>query len=432
MSGLPANYLPRIVDDELSAGLRRSGAVLVEGPKASGKTLSAMRLAKTVVRVDDETGPVRQMLEVDPAQLLEGPTPVLLDEWQMHTPLWNLVRREVDARQAKGQFILTGSSTPDDDARRHSGAGRFSVIQMRPMSLYESGHSTGEVSLEAMFEGTAPRGFDAGWTTTGAREQIAERIVVGGWPGNHDLSIDDAIDVNRDYLEVVRHYDIPRATGTERDPDVAMRVMRSFARGVSTSMSESTIARDLRAGEVSETGGPDATSRTATRAHLDALRRLRLVEDQPAWSPNMRSSRRLQSVPKRHFVDPSLAVAALRAGVEPIASDVKALGLLFESLAVRDLRVYVQRLGGRVAHYRDYEKLEIDAIVELPDGRWGAFEIKLGTTPHTIDSAAQNLLRMASHVNDNRCAFLAVLTNGGIATRRPDGVDIVPLRMLGP
>jgi uncharacterized protein len=230
---------------------------------------------------------------------------------------------------------------------------------------------------------------------------------------------------------VVRRYDIQRATGSSKDPEVALRVMRSFARGIATPMSELTIAKDLREGEAPDRG-PDATSRDAVRTHLDALRRLRLVEDQPAWGPNMRSARRLQTSPKRHFVDPSLAVAALQVGVEPLATDVKTLGLLFESLAVRDLRVYSQPLGGRVTYYRDYNKLEVDAIVELHDGRWGAFEIKLGTATNVIDTAAKNLKQMASLVDDNRCAFLAILTNGGIATRRPDGVDVVPLRMLSP
>lgn len=431
MSITPVTYLPRVVDDELTGALRRIGAVLVEGPKACGKTLTATQVARTVVRLDDESGRVRDALDVDPSMLLQGETPVLLDEWQAHPPLWNLVRRAVDDRQAKGQFILTGSATPDDDARRHTGAGRFAVIQMRPMSLYETGHSTGQVSLAAMFDGEAPRAFDPDWTPTSARERIAERVAIGGWPVNVGLNTADALLTNRDYLDVVRRYDIQRATGSGKDPEVALRVMRSFARGVSTPMSEVTIAKDLREGEAPEKG-PDATSRDAVSTHLDALRRLRLVEDQPAWGPSMRSARRLQTSPKRHFVDPSLAVAALQVGVEPLATDVKALGMLFESLAVRDLRVYSQPLGGRVSYYRDYDKLEVDAIVELHDGRWGAFEIKLGTATNVIDTAATNLKKMAALVDDNRCAFLAVLTNGGMATRRPDGVDVVPLRMLAP
>ncbi|MFE3543501.1 ATP-binding protein [Nocardia sp. NPDC059177] len=431
MAPADVTYLPRVVDDELNGALRRIGAVLVEGPKACGKTLTATRVARTVVRLDDESGSVREVLDVDPALLLQGKTPVLLDEWQAYPPLWNLVRRAVDDRQAKGQFILTGSATPDDDVRRHTGAGRFAVIRMRPMSLYETGHSTGQVCLAAMFDGEPPRAFDPVWTATSAREQIAELIAVGGWPVNVGLDADDALLTNRDYLDVVRRYDIQRATGIDKDPEVALRVIRSFARGIATPMAETTIAKDIRGGEPSETG-PDATSRDAVRAHLDALRRLRLVEDQPAWGPSIRSARRLQTSPKRHFVDPSLAVAALQTGVAPLAADVKTLGLLFESLAVRDLRVYSQPLGGHVSHYRDDKHLEVDAIVELRDGRWGAFEIKLGAEAHVIDSAAENLKKMAELVDDNRCAFLAVLTNGGMATRRRDGVDVVPLRMLAP
>jgi predicted AAA+ superfamily ATPase len=442
------SYLPRVVDRELAAALSRAGAVLIEGPKASGKTLTASRVARTTRRLDDETGLVREMLAVDPSALLEGSTPVLLDEWQLHAPLWNLVRRAVDDRQAKGQFILTGSATPDDDARRHTGAGRFAVIQMRPMSLYESGHSTGKVSLSDLFDGAIPHGVDPDWTTPGARQTVAERVAVGGWPGNVGLSVADALRANRDYLEVVRNYDIQRASGSSRDPEVALRVIRSFARGVSTAMSERTIAKDLlgdkddtapakavgAADAKAEAGaeGADATSRNAVRTHLDSLKRLRLVEDQPAWAPSMRAARRLQTAPKRHFVDPSIAVAALQVGVEPLAEDVKTLGFLFESMAVRDLRVYSQPLGGLVSYYRDYSKLEVDAVVQLPDGRWGAFEIKLGVDQPTVDRAAKNLTAMRNAVNDNRCAFLAVLNNGATARRREDGVFVIPLRMLAP
>ncbi|UZN03870.1 DUF4143 domain-containing protein [Cellulomonas sp. S1-8] len=242
---------------------------------------------------------------------------------------------------------------------------------------------------------------------------------------------------NESYLALIRRHDISRATGQQLSPDVAEKVMRSLARGVATQMGESAVARDAHGAEPGRTlladeKGPDATSRTAVAAHLDALRRLRIIEDQPAWGASMRSARRLQATPKRHFVDPSLAAAALGAGVERLTSDVLTLGLLFESLAIRDLRVYAQPLRGRVAHYRDDRKLEVDAVIELPDGRWGAFEIKLGTTQRVVDGAAATLRRMASLVDDNRCAFLAVLTNGGIATRRDDGVDVVPLTMLAP
>lgn len=435
---LPGDYLPRVMDDEVCEALGFAGAVLIEGPKYCGKTWTAMQFARTVVRVDDEEDArVQATLDTDPGLLLQGEVPILLDEWQYAPALWNRVRREVDDRQADGQFILTGSATPDDDARRHTGAGRFAVLQMRPMSLFESGHSSGQVSLREMFEGKAVRGFDAAWNSTESRLQIAERIVVGGWPANHKRSVVAASRANENYLALIREHDMSRAMGQRLSPDVAEKVMRSLARGVATQMGEAAVARDARGGEPGRVlgaaeRGADATSRPAVSTHLDVLRRLRIIEDQAAWGPNMRSARRLQSTPKRHFVDPSLAAAALGAGVERLSADVLTLGLMFESLAVRDLRVYAQPLRGRVSHYRDNEKLEIDAVVELPDGRWGAFEVKLGTTPKVIDEAAAHLRRMASLVDDNRCAFLAVLTNGGIATRREDGVDVVPLTMLAP
>jgi len=383
------------------------------------------------VQLDDETdAQVRSALEVDPSILLSGETPVLLDEWQVAPALWNLVRHEVDRRRLPGQFILTGSATPDDSARRHSGAGRFSIITMRPMSLYESGLSTGEVSLSELFDGITPTGFSPSWNATDARHEIAQAIVVGGWPGNIGKSVAAAARANNDYLRVLREYDIERATGVARDPETAQKVMRSLARNVATPAREATIARDASEGE--EGRGPDATSRATVAGHLDALRRLRVIEDQPAWSPNLRSAVSLRTSPKRHFVDPSLAAAALRIDAHRLAADTLTLGLWFESLAVKDLRVYSQPLGASVSYYRDDKRTEVDAVIQLPDGRWGAFEVKLGTAKETIDTAATTLLRMASRVADNRRAFLAVLTNGGIAHRRDDGVLVVPARMLRP
>jgi predicted AAA+ superfamily ATPase len=423
-------YSRRVVDAQIVAALESSGAVLLEGPKASGKTLTAVQFAKTVRRLDegaDESS--KDLLELDPALLLQGETPVLIDEWQEEPTIWNRVRREVDDRQAKGQFILTGSSTPDDSVRRHSGAGRFSIIQMRPMSLFESGHSTGQVSLARMFDGEAPRAFDPAWTATRARESIAERIVAGGWPGSLGQDVRVAARTNEDYVALISEHDIQRLSGVSRSPAVVMRVMRSLARNVAAAAREATLARDARAGEES---GPDATSRPTVAEHLDALTRLRILEDQPAWAPTLRSSRRLRTSPKRHFVDPSIGIAALGIDVERLAVDPKTLGFHFESLCVRDLRVYAQPLRGRVSYYHDDSGLEADAVIELPDGRWGAIEVKLGTLPRTIDSAAAGLLKLSSRVADNRRAFLMVLTNGGIAHRRPDGVDVVPIHMLGP
>jgi hypothetical protein len=301
---------------------------------------------------------------------------------------------------------------------------------MRPMSLAESGDSSKDVSLAALFDGGMPRGFDPQWSATAARQRIAELVVAGGWPGNLSKSVAAAARANRDYVRLVREYDIQRVSGHGRDPETALRVMRALARTVATPAREATIARDVREGESGT--GPDATSRDTVARHLDALTRLRIVEDQPAWTPNLRSARRLRTSPKRHFVDPSLAAAVLGVQAAPLAADPLTLGFLFESLAIRDLRVYAQPLGGQVSYYRDDKQLEADAVIQLPDGRWGACEVKLGITAQVIDDAAERLLRVAGQVDDNRRAFLAVITNGGIAHQRPDGVLVVPLRMLAP
>jgi len=341
------------------------------------------------------------------------------------------VRREVDARGGRpGQFILTGSATPDDDTRRHSGAGRFWVLQMRTLSLFESGHSSGEVSLADLFEGKVPDGFDARWSEPTARAEIAERIVVGGWPANHGLDVEAARRNNVQYLNAIREYDLRRGDGSRRDPDVAARVVRSIARNIAVPATQATLARDTVPG--SGDAGVDATSRDALRDHLAALARLRIVEDQPAWRPALRSSHRLRQTPKRHFVDPCLAAAALGAAPGRLVSDPMTLGLWFESLAVRDVRVYCQAAGAQVLYYRDDKELEVDIVVEMPDGRWGAFEVKLGSTTRAVDTAAKNLVLLRDRVGADRCAFLGVITGGARAFRRADGIDVVPLRMLGP
>jgi predicted AAA+ superfamily ATPase len=430
---MPEGYLRRVVDQELQHALTVSGAVAIEGPKAVGKTSTASLVAATIVHLDDRLDPGlgADPLDVDPGLVLTGKTPVLLDEWQEVPELWNRVRHEVDHRRGKrGQFILTGSSTPDDSVRRHSGAGRFSIIQMRPMSLYESGHSSGEVSLAAMFTGQTPTAYDPAWNATQARQQIAQRIVAGGWPDNVLRPVPEAAQQNVNSLNLMREHDVRKVAGTRRDPETAGRVLRSFARNIATPASETTIARGSA---VTGTDTPlDATSRDTVRDHLTALTRLRIVEDQPAWGPGLRSARRVNTSPKRHFVDPCLAAAALNVSWEPLADDTLTLGLWFESLAVRDLRVYSQPLNGRVLHYRDQNGLEIDAIIELPDGRWGAFEIKFGPSKRAVDAAAASLLQLRNLTDNNRLAFTCVLTNGATAHQRPDGVYVVPLRMLAP
>lgn len=414
-------YLPRVVDAEIATALGAVGAVLLEGPKACGKTETARRAAASELRVDTDPS-VDAAMAVDPSLLLEGPTPRLLDEWQVQPALWNHVRRAVDDRGHPGQFILTGSATPDDDARRHSGAGRFARVRMRPMSLVESGHSSGEVSLAAVFDGASPRLRNDDL----AIDAVADRVVVGGWPALVGAAPDDAQRAVQDYLATVREIDIPRTTGSRRDPERLGRLVATLARNTATEATVTTLARDA-----GEDGEP--LSRSTVDDYLDALRQLMVLEDQPAWSTHLRSSATLRRTAKRHFVDPSLAAAALAAGPARLRTDLEALGLLFESLVIRDLRVYAGASRGSVHHYRDSYGIEVDAVVVLADGRWGAIEIKLGAG--WIDKAAAGLLRFRDNLDRARTgdpAFLAVVTPSGFGYRRKDGVLVIPVHALGP
>lgn len=414
-------YLPRLADGELSSRLASSGAVLIEGPKACGKTETARRQAASEVRLDVDPRQ-RAAAEVTPGLILDQPPPLLIDEWQLVPDLWAHVRRAVDDRGLRGQFILTGSATPNDDAARHSGAGRIGVLRMRTMCLAESGSSTSMVSLNRLLDGAAENARDSGLTIPG----IASLITKGGWPG---LIADDEVAASsalRDYLTQISHVDVPLVSGKRRDPAKVNALLRSLARNTATEVAITTLAADAaRVGE--------SLDRDSATAYLGALERLMVVEDQPAWAPALRSRIELRSSPRRHFVDPSLAVALLRANPTRLLGDLEAMGLLFESLVIRDLRVLAQPLGGRVLHYRDNKGLEVDAVVVCDDGRWGAFEVKLGST--RIDEAAENLLAFARKVDTSRCGepgVLGVVTGTGHAYRRKDGVHVVPIGTLGP
>jgi len=414
-------YRPRIVDEELSEQLAAMGAVVLEGPKAVGKTETAMQHAASSVLLDIDVA-ARQAAAVDPALVLVGDAPRLIDEWQVEPAVWNQVRREVDKRKLAGQFILTGSAVPADDVSRHTGAGRIARLRIRPMSLFETGHSSGEVSLAGCFAGEPPRAQDPGMTVSG----LVDLICVGGWPAIATLAPAQAQRALSAYLEEIARTDIQRVDGVGRDPVKVARVLRSLARNVATQVTATTIASDA--------GGADgALNRETAGGYLAALERLMVIEDQPAWEPQLRSRSRLRTAAKRHFVDPCLAVAALSGTPERLLGDLAFVGFLFESLVVRDLRVYAQRHRGDVLHYRDNTGLEVDAIVELADGRWAAFEVKLGA--QQIDQAARSLLTFASRVDRTRCgdpAFLAVVTATGFAYRREDGVAVVPVATLCP
>lgn len=420
------SYRQRVVDSEMTQRLASSGAVLIEGPKASGKTETARHHAASEVLLDlDEAA--RQSVDIDPRLILAGETPRLIDEWQLAPSVWNGVRREVDSRGIKGQFILTGSATPADDATRHSGAGRFSRLRMRPMSLYESGESNGAVSLRDLLDGRAAHSPQPDLTF----DQLVEAICRGGWPALVDAPTRDALRANRDYVVDIARTDIHTIDGVKRDPTRVSATLAALSRHVATEVKHSTLTADS-----SQRGGHDLPADPETVAnYVDALERLMLVENQPPWAPHLRSRSRVRNAPKFHFVDPSLAVAGLRADPASLTSDLNTLGLLFESLVVRDLRIYAQPLDGQVLHYRDNTGLEVDAIVTTPDQRWLACEVKLSSAAHIVDEAAGRLLEFRARVDDAKsgpAAALLVVTAGGYAYRRPDGVTVVPIGALAP
>jgi predicted AAA+ superfamily ATPase len=418
---MPATYQSRTVDSELVSRLEATGAVVIEGPKACGKTATARRIAASEALLDVDSD-ARQAAAVDPALVLRGDTPRLIDEWQLEPAIWNHVRRAVDDRRAPGQFILAGSAVPPDDITRHTGAGRITRLRMRPMTLFEVGASSGEISLARLLAGEPTRGADLGLGVA----DLAREIARGGWPGLRGLALDPALRAVRDYLEEICRVDVSRVEEKRRNPDKVRALLRSLARNVSTHAAATTLAAD--------TGGADGPLKDETvSGYLHALGRLMIVEDQPAWAPHLRSKRALRSAPRRHFVDPSLAVAALRATPERLLRDIKLLGFLFESLVVRDLRVYAQAADASVLQYRDSHGVEVDAIVETADGRWAAFEVKLGSGQ--IEDGALSLHRFARQIDTERSgspAALCVIVATGYGYTREDGITVLPIGALGP
>ncbi len=415
-------YRPRVVDAELRRRLQVAGAVVIEGAKACGKTETARQIAASEVLLDvDDTA--RAAAAISPGLVLAGETPRLIDEWQVEPKLWNHVRREVDSRRRPGQFILAGSASPADDATRHAGAGRFGRLQMRTMSLFESGMSSGVISLADVLEGVSPGSPETGLTIP----DVADAIAHGGWPGFHHLSTAQAQQGIRDYLDQIRRTDIRAVEGIRRDPEKVDRLLRSLARNVATHVSAATLAAD--------TDGPDGPLKKHTAGeYLAALARLFIIEDQPAWTPHLRSRYALRRAAKRHLVDPSLAVAALHASPAALLRDLNFLGLLFESMVVRDLRVYSQAAEALVLQYRDSDNLEVDAIVRANDGRWAAFEIKLGGDKLIAEGAA-SLLTFSRRIDTSKCgvpAALGVIVATGYGYVRDDGVHVIPIGSLGP
>jgi hypothetical protein len=416
-----ANYQPRIVDGELLGRLEGAGAVVVEGARACGKTATARNVAASEALLDTD-GNMRRAVSVNPDLVLGGDTPRLIDEWQLAPAIWNPVRRAVDDRGKSGQFILTGSAIPTDDITRHSGAGRFTLLRMRPMSLFETGMSSGAVSLAALLSGQPMEGVRTDATVA----DIADAIAVGGWPGLQRLERENALQTIRGYVDEIARVDVARVDDLRRDPDKVGKLLVSLARNVATHVAATTLAADAGGSE-----GP--LDDDTVREYLDVLERLMVVENQPAWSPHLRSRRRLRQAPKRHFVDPSLAVGALRATPKRLLEDLSLLGFLFESLVTRDLRIYAQASDAEVLQYRDSKGREVDAIVEGLDGQWAAFEVKLDW--NRVDEAAESLLRFAQNIDTERFdrpAALGVIVSSGYGFVLENGVQVIPIGALGP
>ena len=414
-------YRPRVIDREVTEQLGAAGALLLRGPKGCGKTETARAHARSEILVDDSPA-VRIAMSGEPGFLLQGDTPRLIDEWQEQPALWNTIRREVDSRRAKGQFILTGSSTPRDEelAGLHSGVGRFGVIAMTTMSWFERGWSTGEVSLAEVLAGGKPqsRQIDA------RLDEIATRLVVGGWPGTLDLDDRQAWLANQNYYDLLTEVDFARVIGTRRDPARVRRIMESLARNIATECGLARISADA--------GGADGPLDPSTTAsYLTALERLMVRADVPAWNTHIRSAARLRKAPKRHFCDPSVACMALGCSPDRLVDDLEYMGFLFESAVIHDLRVYARSAGARLGHYRDSNGREADAILEFRDGSWAAVEVKLGFG--AADEAAASLLALAATVDQSRVGqprALIVVTGAGFAHQRLDGVSVVPLGAL--
>ena len=412
------NYYPRICDQVLSRKLQLTGATLVVGPKWCGKTETALQAARSVIYIQPDPQ-YKETGKLMPSLLLEGETPRLIDEWQEVPELWNAVRHSVDQRKKQGQFILTGSATPRDEVLAHSGIGRISRIQMRPMSLYESKESTGSVSLKALFEGEQ----EIAAVSSMDIPQLAFSICRGGWPGAVTLPAGSEM-LAREYTDMLVEADIRNLDGIERNPHRVRQVLRSLARNISTLTTANTILADVRANDIT------INERTLDN-YLNAMRRLFVVEDVPAWSPSVRSKTTIRTSVKRQLADPSIATAVMRVDTADLLHDLNTFGFLFESLCTRDLRVYAQSNDGEIFHYRDKDQLEIDLIISLNDGRWAAIEVKLGE--HQADEAAANLIQLKNKVDTSRIgepSFLMVLTGGKFAYQRKDGVMVVPLACL--
>ena len=418
------DYKPRLIDKRLNEFLTAFGAVVVEGPKWCGKTWTSSQHSNSEFFIGSAEGNFqnKRLAEMAPEIVLIGDTPRMLDEWQEVPLLWDAIRAEVDKRNVKGQFILTGSATPNRKGILHSGAGRIARLRMRPMTLFESGDSSGKVSLSELCYGK----FTPVMNGEISLLHLAELIVRGGWPGNLNVPVKNSSIVAQEYIKALLENDIYRLDEVKRDVSKMYLLLKSLARNESTIASVATLRKDI-----SGIDGENIDDNTIN-VYLDVFRRMFLLDNQLPFAPATRSSIRIKQAEKRHLADPSLACALLKISPQGLINDLETFGFLFEALCVRDLRVYAESFGAELYHYRDYQDNEFDAVIELPDKRWCGVEIKLGA--NQIDSAAENLLRVNKAIEDakgNPASILIVvcgLTNA--AYRRPDGVYVLPITML--
>jgi len=420
-------YRKRIADDVLQKRLEAKGAVLIEGPKACGKTTTAEMKASSIIYINDPKQFQQNLVlsEMDPEVLLEGDNPRLIDEWQLAPKLWDAIRFSIDHRRKFGLYILTESAVPaNTDEIHHTGTGRFSWMTMRPMSLYESGESTGEVSLSSLFNN--PEGAVRG-TASLSLKDIEFLICRGGWPLSLGVSSEVALRQSVDYVEAIIEEDISRVDGVKKNTSLVRRLMRALARNQGTQVTLESLVNDISANETVE------NSRNTIASYLNALKKIFVIEDMEAWNPKLRSKTPVRTSDTRYFVDSSIATASLRLGPGDLTADLETMGFMFETLAVRDLRVYADAIDADVYHYRDKSNLECDAVIHCRNGKYGLVEIKLGGES-LIDKGVESLLKLSKNIDFEKMSspsFLMVLTAAGNrAYRRPDGVLVVPIGSL--
>jgi predicted AAA+ superfamily ATPase len=414
-------YRHRTIEKELGLKLSASGAVLIKGPKSCGKTETATQFSKSILQVDRDER-VSATMATDPSRLLTGAVPRLIDEWQIQPKLWNYIRHEVDDRKQKGQFILTGSANPDEETNLHSGAGRITIVNMQTMSWQEMGYSSGEIQMSKLLSGEPQSTLDEGLNI----EVIVERMLKGGWPALLESSIEEAMVVNTGYVDLLAEVDMSRVSNIKRDPIKVKTLLKALSRNIATLVDNTTLEKDIKS------KGNDSLSRPTVIDYLNALERLMIFEEQPAFGLHIRSANSLRKSPKRHLCDVSLAIAALGLNKNALLDDLKFCGFLFESLAYHDLKAYSQANDANVFHYKDSTELEIDAIIQKRNGDWAAFEIKLGTGQ--IEEAAANLKKMASVIDKQKTSApksLNIITGTGMSYTRQDGINVISLASLG-